>query len=77
MDEVLTGVPGGDWCGADPFEASFRQRPGSGDANFGAASVVECPLRRRLRCTHAQTPNIGVGTKVKISTSRPASASRK
>lgn len=27
MSEVLTGVPVGDWCGADPFEASFRDDP--------------------------------------------------
>lgn len=27
MGDVLTGVPVGDWCGADPFEASFRDDP--------------------------------------------------
>lgn len=27
MSAIPTGVPGGDWCGADPFEASFRDDP--------------------------------------------------
>lgn len=27
MNDMLAGVPGGDWCGADPFEAGFRDNP--------------------------------------------------
>lgn len=27
MTEVAAGVPGGDWCGADPFEEGFRDDP--------------------------------------------------
>jgi len=27
MSDVAAGVPGGDWCGADPFENSFRDDP--------------------------------------------------
>ncbi len=27
MSEIPAGVPGGDWCGADPFEAGFRDNP--------------------------------------------------
>jgi hypothetical protein len=27
MAEIAGGVPGGDWCGADPFEAGFRDDP--------------------------------------------------
>ena len=27
MSEIPAAVPGGDWCGADPFEAGFRDNP--------------------------------------------------
>jgi cytochrome P450 len=27
MTDVASGVPGGDWCGADPFEKGFRDDP--------------------------------------------------
>ena len=27
MNDVAVGVPGGDWCGADPFEEGFRDDP--------------------------------------------------
>lgn len=27
MNDVMQGVPGGDWCGADPFEDNFRDDP--------------------------------------------------